>query len=205
MASQQTTAATAGQPGQVFIDQATYNHLLQQGLITPGQPTQQIFQQPVQPPPPASTMQAMAQQQGWVPQGPPTTTTPTHAAMHAQAMPQQQSQFAQMAAQPQQPQAQVANNPQLQQQVGQFMEQLKEGMMDMFGNGGNQQQPQQQGQPQGPGFFDTTWGKITIGAGGIGVGVVGTKLISSIFGDSKAGVSANDANAFVNAFKTLLK
>jgi len=189
---------------QVFIDQATYNALLQQGLITPGQPTQQIFQQPTPQPPPASTMQAMAQQGQWTQQGNPAVVNPAQQQHHAQAMPQQQPQFApQMAAA--QPQQQAPTSPQLQQQVGQFMEQLKEGMMEMLGNG-QQGQQQQNGQQNQPPFFDTTMGKVVIGTGGIGIGVVGTKLVSSIFGESsKCGVSANDANAFVNAFKTLLR
>ena len=192
----------AGQP--VFIDQATYNQLLQQGLITPGQPTQQIFQQPNPNPPPASTMQAMAQQgQGWTQQGNPAVVNPVQQQHHAQAMPQQQPQFAQQMAAAQ-PQQQAPTSPQLQQQVGQFMEQLKEGMMEMFGNG-QQGQQQQNGQQNQQPFFDTTMGKVVIGTGGIGIGVVGTKLVSSIFGESKCGVSANDANAFVNAFKTLLR
>lgn len=190
----------------VFIDQGLFNQLTAAGIIAPGQPAQQIFQQPVQPPPPpASTMQAM-QQQGWVQQGQPQRVTTPNMGMHAQGFasaPQQQAapQPQQMAA-PQAPRSQQ----ELAAEVDQLINGVKEGVMNMFNNGnGNGQQNQGQGQ-QGPDFFDTTWGKATIGIGGVGVGVLGTKLIGNIFGGGgNNGVSANDANAIVNAFKTLLK
>ena len=64
--------ATAGQSG-VTIPADVYNQMVAQGLAPAmaGQPAQQIFEQPRMQPPPATTMQAMQQQQGqngWVQQ-----------------------------------------------------------------------------------------------------------------------------------------
>jgi len=47
-------------------------------------------------------------------------------------------------------------------------------------------------------------GKVVIGAGGIGIGVLGTKLFSNVFGGNNNSCSASDMNALANAFKQLL-
>ena len=75
--------------------------------------------------------------------------------------------------------------------------------MGILGNQQNGVQQQTNGQVQQP-FFDTTTGKVVIGVGGVGVGAVGYKIVSSLFGNSGSSCSASDMNALGNAFKCLL-
>lgn len=191
--------ATAGQPG-VTIPADVYNTMVAQGLAPAmpgmaGQPTQQIFEQPQMQPPPASTMQAMQQQgqNGWVAQS--STIRP------------QAPSFAAQMVQPQQQAAQQQQAGGIRQELPGEVREFIERMSNMFNNNNQQQMQQQQGQPQGPGFFDTTWGKVSIGAGGIGVGIIGHKIFSGIFsgGSNNSGCSMNDAAALGNAFKFLFK
>lgn len=217
MTNQQQPAATAGQPTGVTIDPTTAQWLQTQGIPIPGQPIQQVFQQPVQNPPPANTMAAMGQG-NWQVQGQATHQIPN---MQFNAMPYQGQQRVMTAAQtaaangqtePGSPLERQTLQSQLQQFDGLVTRAIDEGVerrLEQMGIFGGQQQgavPQQQivnGQVQQP-FFDTTTGKVVIGVGGVGVGAIGYKIMSNIFGGGGNSCSASDMNALGNAFKCLL-
>lgn len=210
-------AATAGQPT-VMIPTDVYQTLVGQGLIAPGQPAQQIFDQQQQPPPPpASTMSAMGQQQqgGWQQTNQAPVYVPKQQ-FNAQGQPGAQGFTQQPQPQRQAPQQQPRVAPG--ERVGSPLEQAAYNFMDLIENKvdtrierrmeemmNNNGQQQQQGGVQPPSFFDTTTGKVTIGVGGIGIGVLGTKIFSGIFGGNGNNCSANDASALASAFRTLLR
>ena len=191
-------AASAGQPG-VTIPLDVYNQVFGTNPNQPvnpimGQPTQQVFQQPETPPPPAGTIAAMQRsgQTQFQPQGQAQPIQSAPNAYHAQVQqqPQQQAQ--------QQPQM----RPDLPAEVQDFIGKVES---LMFGNGNQQQDQQQQMMQQQQSFFDTGWGKATMVTGGIGIGVLGTKIFGGLFGSSNNNVSSSDMSALGNAFKTLLK
>lgn len=218
-------AATAGQPlNNISIDAnaiAALQRIFPQFTI-PGQPVQQTFQQPTPGPAPAGTMAAMGGNEGWKMQ----QQTPYQIPNQGQysAMPQQPLTAAQAsrmaAANGQTEPGSPLERQMLQQQLQAFDNLLTQNIdskierrlieMGFFGNNQQQGIPQQQmmmnGQVQ-QSFFDTTTGKVVIGAGGVGIGVLGTKLFSSAFGggNNSTYCTANDMNALVNAFKQLLK
>ena len=214
MANQQQPAATAGQPMGITLDPNTVQFLQAQGLAIPGQPTQQVFQQPVQNPPPANTMAAM-QQGNWQVQGQTSHQVPN---MQFNAAPYQGQPRIMTAAQtaaangqtePGSPLEKRTLQAQLQQFDGLLHKAIDDGVerrleqMGILGNQQNGVQQQTNGQVQQP-FFDTTTGKVVIGVGGVGVGAVGYKIVSSLFGNSGSSCSASDMNALGNAFKCLL-
>ena len=218
----QQPAATAGQPNGIYIDPNTAATLQQQGIpipnyAMPGQPAQQTFQQPTPNPAPAGTMAAMGNQ-GWQ-----VTNRTVHSAQSQPAYYAAPYQPAMTAAQigaitaangqtePGSPLEKRTVMQQLQQFDGLLTQAIDEGVerrldqiMAIMTNQQQQGVPQQQGQVDQP-FFDTTTGKIVIGAGGVGVGVLGTKIFSNVFGGGNNSCSASDVSALANAFKQLLR
>lgn len=208
----QQQAATAGSPNGIYIDPNTAATLQQQGIripnyAMPGQPAQQTFQQPTPNPAPAGTMAAMGNQ-GWQ-----FTNNTTHSAQDQPvyyAVPQQPAMTAaQIGAitaangqtEPGSPLEKNSVMQQLQEFKSLLTQVIDEGVgMKMDQIMANKQQ-EQANQP----FFDTTTGKIVIGAGGVGVGVLGTKIFSNVFGGSNNSCSASDVSALANAFKQLLR
>lgn len=172
------------------------------------QPAQQVFQRPSPQNPPASTVQAMGQQQGQQQQWQQVPVQPMNGMgnvlYHAQV------------AQPQQP-IQTVTQEEFNRRVEELAENkfkiraqevinnaiaAMEGVqnkMGLFGNDNNQQQ--QQGQYQ-PSFWDTTPGKITIGTGGGVAGIAGYKLFNRIFGGNTSSYSPSPQE-FGTAFEAL--
>lgn len=214
----QQPAATAGQPNGVFIDANTAQMLQQQGIqlpyAMPGQPTQQTFQQQTPNPAPAGTMAAMGQG-GWQVQQHMTHQTPPQVQYAMPQHPLTAAQASRLTAangqtEPGSPLERRTIQQQLQELDGLLTRAIDEGVerrIDYIMGILNGQQQQVNGvqQVEQP-FFDTTTGKVVIGAGGVGIGVLGTKIFGSIFGgNSSHGCSANDINALGNAFKQLLR